>query len=178
MIGENLCSVSYTANTSHRDHQVAQPPFDLPQAHRWFGIEFNNAAWELVEAATRTKAETERMLRLAHASCLHWESVGTPANEQRGLVLLAMAHAVAGLGNRAAALAQQAIEVGKAHDELLTPFDRAAAAACMATALRSNGQARDASAWEAKVHTLIATLDDDDRPVIQRMLTAQISGAE
>jgi len=157
---------------------VAQPPFDLPQAHRWFGIEFNNAAWELVEAATRTKAETERMLRLAHASCLHWESVGTPANEQRGLVLLAMAHAVAGLGGRAVALAQQAIELGETHDELLTPFDRAAASTCMATALRSNRELKDLPAWEAKVQALIATLDADDRPVIQRMLTARVPGGK
>jgi hypothetical protein len=60
---------------------MSAPPFELPKAHRWFGIEFNNAAWELVEAPSRTKSETERMLRLAHASCLHWESVGTPANQ-------------------------------------------------------------------------------------------------
>ena len=40
-----------------------------------------------METASRTADETERMLCLAHALCLHWESTGTPANEQRGLVL-------------------------------------------------------------------------------------------
>jgi hypothetical protein len=145
-------------------------PFDLAQANRWFGIEFNNAAWDLLEAPSRTADETERMLRLAHASCLHWESVGTPANEQRGLVLLAMAHALAGLGARAVALAECCLAVGKVHDGLLTPFDRAAAAACMSTALRSNGKSADASVWEGTTRELLAALEDDDRIVIQRML--------
>jgi len=150
------------------------PPFDVPQASRWFGIEFNNAAWDLVEAASRTVEETERMLRLAHASCLHWESIGTPANEQRGLVLLAMAHAVAGLGARAVVLAEHCLGVGKAHDDLLTPFDRAAAAACMATALRSRGESAVAMEWDRKSQSLSATLDEDDRAAIQRMLGARM----
>jgi hypothetical protein len=145
-------------------------PFDLAQANRWFGTEFNNAAWDLLEAPSRTADETERMLRLAHASCLHWESIGTAANEQRGLVLLAMAHAVAGLGARAVALAERCLAVGKLHEGVLTPFDRAAAAACMATALRSSGKPADASVWEGTTRELSAALEDDDRIVIQRML--------
>ncbi len=155
---------------------MSAPPFDLAQAHRSFAIEFNNAAWELVEAPSRTPAETERMLRLAHGSCLHWEAVGTPANTQRGLVLLAMAHAVAGLGNRAVNLAQQALELGNTHDDLLTPFDRAAATACMATALRSDGELQDVPAWEAKTKCLAVNLDEDDRTVIHRLLAAPIAG--
>jgi hypothetical protein len=149
-------------------------PFDLAQANRWFGIEFNNAAWDLLEAPSRTADETERMLRLAYASCLHWESVGTPANEQRGLVLLAMAHAVAGLGPRAAALAERCLAVGKVHDNLLTPFDRAAAAACVATAMRSNRDSAGFAEWELKTQALSAGLDEDDRTVVQRLLVARV----
>src|SRR5262249_26755760 len=101
--------------------------------------------------------------------------IGTPANTQRGLVLLAMAHAVAGLGSRAVELAQQAVEVGQSHDDLLTPFDRAAAAACMATALRSKGDLRDVPTWEAKTNSLAGDLDEDDRTVIQRLLSAPVA---
>jgi hypothetical protein len=147
-------------------------PFDVPQANRWFGVEFNNAAWDLIEAPSRTADETERLLRLAHASCLHWESIGTPANEQRGLVLLTMAHSVAGLGARAVALAEWCLAVGNAHDNLLTPFDRAAAAACMARALSSMGRSADAADWESQSQFLAAALEKDDRSVIQRMLAA------
>ena len=150
------------------------PPFDLAQANRWFGIEFNNAAWDLVEASARTDDETERMLRLAHASCLHWESIGTPANAQRGLVLLAMAHAVAGLGTRAVHLARRSLAIGESHDDVFTPFDRAAAAASLATALRSAGESTQAAEWERKAQALSAAIDGDDRPVIQRMLTARV----
>jgi len=147
-------------------------PFDGPQANRWFGIEFNNAAWDLVEAPSRTADETERMLRLAHASCLHWESIGTPANEQRGLVLLAMAHSVAGLGARAVTLAERCLAIGELHDGLLTPFDRAAAAACMARALRSNGKSADAADWATSTQSLASALEADDRKVVERMLAA------
>ncbi len=153
---------------------MSAPSFDLSQAHRWFGIEFNNTAWDLVEAPVRTAAETERMLCLAHASCLHWASIGTPANEQRGLVLLALAHAVAGIGTRAVELAKRCLDVGTSHNELLTPFDRAAAAAVMATALRSNHRPADAREWETNARSLLAQVEEDDRPVIQRILTASV----
>jgi hypothetical protein len=153
------------------DNPMTVPPFDLAQAHRWFGIEFNNAAWELVESPSRTPAETERMLRLAQASFLHWEAVGTPANQQRSLTLLSLAHAVAGLGARAVDLAKQCIELGELHDDLLTQFDRAAEASCMAVGLRSNRMPDDALPWEKKAKALAVTLDDDDRSVIQRLLT-------
>src|SRR5262249_2307856 len=103
-----------------------------------------------------------------------WESVGTLANEQRGLVLLTMAHAVAGLGSRAVTLAERCLGVGKAHDELLTPFDRAAAAASMATALRSSGEPAQAREWEHRAQALLATLDEDDRLVVERLLNARV----
>ena len=36
------------------------PPFDLAQAHRWFAIEFNNQAWELVEKPSRSTCKVGR----------------------------------------------------------------------------------------------------------------------
>jgi hypothetical protein len=89
-----------------------------------------------------------------------------------------MAHAVAGLGARAVALARRSVALSASHDDLLTPFDRAAAAACMATAFRSNGESLDALEWKRKTQALSAALDEHDRPVIQRMLGARGPGDE
>ncbi|MGB3016361.1 MAG: hypothetical protein WBC65_01040 [Ignavibacteria bacterium] len=38
-----------------------QPQFDIDAAHRWFGIEFNNSIFPLLEKADRTEEDTERM---------------------------------------------------------------------------------------------------------------------
>ena len=34
---------------------MTQPPFDVQRAHRWFAVELNNLAWEIVEADSRTE---------------------------------------------------------------------------------------------------------------------------
>ncbi|NJM49445.1 MAG: hypothetical protein HC860_27425 [Alkalinema sp. RU_4_3] len=36
---------------------MSQPPFDVAVAHRWFAVEFNNRAWDLVEKTDRTADE-------------------------------------------------------------------------------------------------------------------------
>ena len=154
---------------------MTSPDFDRDHAHRQFAAEFNNAAWDLLEAPSRTQAEDERMLQLAHAALLHWGAVGTPANAQRGLVLLALAHAVTGQSFRAVDLARRCLGVGQQHDHLLTSFDRTAAAACMATALRSSGAASDAAIWHATTATLTASLpDQNDKTVINRLLAMPV----
>ena len=47
---------------------MSTPPFDLSKAHRWFAIELNNRAWELIEAPARTAEEAVEMVTAAHAA--------------------------------------------------------------------------------------------------------------
>lgn len=148
---------------------MSEPAFDLAAAHRWFAIEFNNAAWDLVESAGRSPEEAERMLHLAHAACLHWLEAGKPVNHMRALSLLAHAHACAGSGRLAVGFARRCAEIGLELDNQ-TPFDRAGAASAMACALRADGQLHDAQTWESKARQLAAELEDDDRQVIERLL--------
>ncbi|MFN0019032.1 MAG: hypothetical protein ACKVP0_12280 [Pirellulaceae bacterium] len=68
---------------------MADAPFDLAKAQRWFAIECNNAAWELLDKPGRTADETERLLHVAHASVHHWLAAGNAMNQLRGVVLLA-----------------------------------------------------------------------------------------
>ena len=68
--------------------------------HKYFGIEYNNAAWPL-GTKERTPQEDQDFLDYAHASKLHWQSIGTELQKMRGLLLVAHAHASVGLGKTA-----------------------------------------------------------------------------
>ena len=82
---------------------MSTPPFDLAQAHRWFAIECNNEAWDLVEKADRAPPETQRMISAAHAAALHWGAVGNALNRLRAENLLAAVYSAAGEAAPAAA---------------------------------------------------------------------------
>lgn len=64
------------------------------QAHKHFGVKFNNTVWELLDKPSRTEEEDHEMLHAAHASLLHWSKVGTQVNRQRGEWMLARVHTV------------------------------------------------------------------------------------
>lgn len=59
--------------------------FDVNKAHKWFAIECNNQAWDLVETKERTAEQVEEMIHLAHAARFHWKEVGTDLNLLRGM---------------------------------------------------------------------------------------------
>jgi hypothetical protein len=154
------------------------PSFDLPAAHRWFAIEFNNAAWDIVEARERTSADRERMLHQAHAAYVHWDALGTPINRLRALSLLAMAHAAADSARGAMEYALQCLELDNAHLPESTPFDRAMAACGMAVAYRANRDAAGAAEWEAKCRQLTEWLaDEGERALVIRLLTLTIDSS-
>lgn len=145
---------------------------DKSAAHRAFAIDFNNAAWDLVEASERTPDQTQRMLLLAHAACLHWQEAGKPINHQRALSLLAHAHAAAGQGPLAVQFATQCLALSEQRAADQTPFDRAAAAACMTSAQRCLGDQAAAAAWEQRTRQLASQLDDpNDAQVVLSLMT-------
>lgn len=145
-------------------------PFDVARAHRWFAVEFNNAAWELVEAAERTPEETARMLQLAQGAALHWSAVGKPVNQQRAAQLLAHAYALAGQAVQAVHDAKGCLSLSEGNPEGQTPFDRAAARVALSHALRVAGRQSEADSWAEQARTLILELEADDRPVLERLL--------
>lgn len=125
---------------------MAEPPFDLAQAQRWFAVEFNNLAWELVEAAERTAVDEERMIHAAHAACLHWLAAGNLVNQLRAQCLLATAYARANLPESAVRHAERSLALSAEAGITQTPFDRATTHGCAATAYRLAG--RSAAARE------------------------------
>lgn len=127
------------------------PPFDEPKAHRWFAIEYNNLAWELWEKQNRTPDENERLVQLAHASCLHWSHVGKPENTQRGFVLLTCALTAASHAESAAIAARRCVELTETHDAALSDFDRATAFGSAAVALNDDALAQRARDYISKL---------------------------
>jgi hypothetical protein len=144
-------------------------PFDVAKAHRWFGIEFNNQAWDLVEKSGRTADQTQHMIDLAHAAVLHWQAVGTALNQQRGENLLATVYAAAGDAPAAVRHAERclSLSVQNAHEE--SPFDRATALGCAAKAHALAGDAAQAERLRTLARSASEKLDDEDRGVFEKL---------
>ena len=74
--------------------------------HRFFASTANNFAWQLAELPAR-EVDLRELLNAAHAAAWHWQSAGNELNHMRALMLLAQAHAMAGLGSTALAYADE-----------------------------------------------------------------------
>ena len=74
--------------------------------HRRFAAASNNRAWDL-SVQSRTPAQDQEMLNVAHAASWHWGKVGTELNRMRATMLLAEVHALLGLGSSALAYAEE-----------------------------------------------------------------------
>ncbi|MGI8978844.1 MAG: hypothetical protein ACR2FY_06435 [Pirellulaceae bacterium] len=148
---------------------MAEAPFDLPRAQRWFAVDCNNAAWELLEKPNRTTDETERMLHAAHASVHHWLAVGNDLNRLRGMVLLANVYAGAGLAEGAVRYAERALALSDAAGETQSAFDRATALAAAARAFALSGQGERAKQHSAFARQAAEKLDADERPVFDQL---------
>ncbi|MBC7854572.1 MAG: hypothetical protein IAF94_14160 [Pirellulaceae bacterium] len=148
---------------------MAEAPLDLPRAQRWFAVECNNAAWELLDKSSRTADETERMLHAAHASVHHWLAVGNDLNRLRGMVLLANVHAGAGLAKGAVRYAEHALALSDAAGETQSAFDRATALAAAVRAYLLSDQGERAQQYVALAQQAAEKLEPDDRLVFDQL---------
>ena len=149
---------------------MPQPPFDVPQAHRWFAVELNNLAWEFVEASARSAEEVERMIHAAHAACHHWLQVGSPLNQQRALCLLSTAYAVAGRAKSAVHYAALCRELSEQNGDTQSAFDRATAFGCTSLAAEAAGAHDRATDFYAQALDAATKFEDaDDQSVFARL---------
>jgi hypothetical protein len=115
---------------------VAEAPFDISQAHRWFAVEANNQSWSLLEAATRSAADIEEMIDAAHTAAWHWRRVGSALNELRAQTLLTTAYCVAARGESAVRHAEKLLKLSEPAGSEQTEFDRACAHGAASLAFR------------------------------------------
>jgi hypothetical protein len=157
---------------------MADPPFDAQQAHRWFAVEFNNQAWELVEAAQRSPDQTEQMIDLAHATAIHWRQVGTLINQLRAQCLLATAYAAAGLGEAAVRHAERCLASCREAGNEQTAWDRATAHGSAANAYACVGDLVRAHEQHRQAIAAAASFDDPDgQPLFQRLFPRPPNGS-
>lgn len=109
--------------------------------HRYFGVEFNNTAFEYFDMKNRTQEDIEDMINYAHSSLHHWRlfSGGTMANVQRGEYMVAKAYALAMNKTEALRHAKKCIELTKKFPDEMKDFDFAFANEVMAMAQHLNG---------------------------------------
>lgn len=145
---------------------MSTPPIDVPRAHRWFAIELNNLAWDLLEKSDRTPDDTERMIHAAHGACFHWLQVGDLLNHLRAQNLLATVYAKAGLAEAAVRHAEKCLALSNEAGERQSPFDLATVHGCVAAAYRAAGHSAQALAAQQRATAAADQLTDPaDRTV-------------
>ena len=143
---------------------MAEAPFDLPKAHRWFGIELNNRTMDALDAGLVTPGSCEPYIHAAHASCYHWMQVGTVANRGRGEFLVASVYAAAGLGEAALRHARHNLELAEASPDQMADWDFAFAYDALARAYAAAGEMDAARQARAKAQAAAAAVaDKEDR---------------
>jgi hypothetical protein len=149
------------------------PPFDVDKAHRWFAVELNNRAWDLIEAESWTAEQEQELIHAAHASTYHWRQVGSPLNHLRALSLLASAYNLVGDYSAGLRYAKDCVAMmdGQANDA--THFDRAVAYACLARAGAGLGKTDQARQDKQRARDEAAKIEDaGERKVFDDLLTA------
>lgn len=86
-----------------------------PAAERKLAIRLFNATWELMGQHSRTEAENDTMIHLAHASRYHWGQVGEPANLWRGEWQVSRVYALLLQGSSALYHAQRCLRLCEMH---------------------------------------------------------------
>lgn len=142
------------------------PPFEVAKAHRWFAIELNNHAWDLIDAPARTADETAEMLSSAHAARYHWRQVGTLVNHLRAESLVAAAYLAAGHPTLALGYAQTCLQLCEQAGDDATAFDRACAYGGLASALAALQQTAAARGLYEQALQQVAQFEDADERVV------------
>jgi hypothetical protein len=146
----------------------SSPKDNTPESwHRFFASAANNSAWDLAERPARD-GELRELLNAAHASAWHWQAIGSELNHMRALLLLAQAHAVAGLGRTALAYADEMRSYFLAAPS--TPdWELAFVHAVHAHAASAAGSAEQhARSYSEAAKAVAAIADAEDRAIVER----------
>jgi hypothetical protein len=148
---------------------MSEPPFDVLRAQRWFAVEFNNRAWDLIEQPSRTAEQVQELIHAAHAAAVHWQAVGTPLQAQRAENLLATAYCVAGKPEPALRHAQRCLALSEQNASEESAFDRATAFGCAALAHQLAADELESERLMTLAQSAAEKLEADDRGVFENL---------
>lgn len=140
--------------------------------HRILAVNYFNAAWELIDLASRTPAQDRDMLALTFASRQHWQEAGG-ADDNLVVADWQVAHAasLAGLGDLALLFARAAVDRAESSD--VPAWLKASTHEGLARAHAAAGDRPSYDAEAARCRELLGQVDDDeDRALVQSQLDA------
>lgn len=138
------------------------PNFDVAQAHRYFAIECNNAAWDWLESDQRTADQIANAIHTAEASCFHWNAVGQLVNRLRAAYLLANVYAVAKQPENADRACRHCDALLQTNDAGITDWDRAFVIDAWARTKLAAGDATAAESLRKSAHECGSLIADAD----------------
>lgn len=145
---------------------MAEAPFEVAKAHRWFGIDLNNSTMDALDAGLITPDSCEPYIHAVHASCYHWMQVGKVANHARGEFAVASVYAAAGLGEAALRHARRCLGLIEGNPDAVEDWDRAFAYDSLARAYAAGGDTAAARETREQAQTAgEAIADEEDREV-------------
>lgn len=145
--------------------------------HRFFGVEFNNEVWALIDDGLSPQSpEADRELALygAYASLRHWLDAGNVANHARGEHLVARAAIAVGRPDVSLVHARRCLELVEGNPDEMEDWDAPFAHEALARALAATGDREGGAIHRLLCLELTAALDDpEDRGILEGELARE-----
>jgi DNA-binding transcriptional MerR regulator len=138
-----------------------------PATQRALAVSLFNRVWELLEKGDRTAADDQELVNSAHASRLHWTSIGTPRHLAIGDWQISRVYSTLGRPEPAVHHARLCLESARlVADE---PWLLGSAYEGLARAYAAAGDRAAALEWKDKaVAQLELVTDPDDREIVEQ----------
>jgi len=165
-IRRNLHSLDHLLNDERGALMALQEtPAETVTDERGLAAQLFNGCWTLLEKESRTTAEDDRMIHMAHASRFHWDNVGDDQHRAIGEWQVSRVYATLGRGEPALFHAQRCLEYSgsKGVDEWVaaSAYEALARAYAVAGDTESARDARDKALALAQ-----AVIDPEDRDIV------------
>jgi hypothetical protein len=148
---------------------MSEPTETPDDWHRRFAVELYNAAWDLVDSPTRTRAEDDELLAAAFASRFHWGRVGS--EEQFAVGDWFIGHVAAHLGLPELALRYSTLALERTEANGFGGWLLASAYEGMARANECAGNGAERERFAALCREALEAVDDpEEREVIEDQL--------
>lgn len=149
------------------------PQTHSQQVHRWFAADCFNRVWSILDKATRSSADDEQMVLLAHASLWHWTQREDCRDRHLsiGYWLLSRVHSVLGRGTEARRYAEMSLQRSRAEGA----FYRGYAYEALARAALVQGERTEAFGFLDESRRCLALIEEAGE---QRQLAEDLNDVE
>jgi len=143
--------------------------------HRWFGVEFNNECWDLIDSgvdATGSADDRDALLYGAYAAARHWSEAGTALHRARAEHLISRAELLVGTPRAALLHARRCLDLLATGPDDVQDWDLPFGHEALARASAATGDLSAGREHRQLAVRLAATLAD---PQDRRILEAELS---